>query len=626
MPVAVTCQSLSKSYSSRPLFTDISFTIDEKDRLGLIGPNGSGKSTLMKILAGLVDPDSGSFTTRKFLKTAYVPQDNVFKPELSLREAVAETFKDSQLDQSEIKTKTDVVLSRMGFADLDATVDTLSGGWKKRLGLACALVHEPDLLLLDEPTNHLDLEGVLWLENVLKSSQFTYIVVSHDRSFLENITNRTIELNACYKDGYLSVKSAYSDFVQARYEYMIAQSNEQQALASKARREIAWLQRGARARQTKSSSRIREAGKLLEELDDVKARNTVNSAPELDFTASGRKTKELLVATQIAKSYDKRSLFSNLDITLTPGSKLGILGTNGSGKTTLLKILAGFIEADKGTIKKADSLKIVYFDQSRQELNKNQTLKEALSGNSDTVEFRGRTINVIGWAKRFLFQAEQLRRPVSTLSGGEQARVLIARLMLQPADILILDEPTNDLDIPSLEVLEENLMDFPGALLLVSHDRFMLDNISKQLLALDGDGIAEYFADYAQWEKIYTKNGQIQNRAFVLANQNKSDEPSKENNSANTQLGNTQNQDTVNATSQLKPLSTNEKKELRTISQTIETAELEVEKIQARMHEPAVASNHVKLKEYMKELENAQKNVAKLYQRWEELEARSNLK
>jgi len=595
MPPVISCQSISKAYNHRPLFEKLSVSIGDQDRVGVLGPNGSGKSTLFKIMAGLVEPDEGEVVRRKQLRVAYLAQVDAFEQGLNIREIVSQ-FVISSIVDDERKAKAELWLTRVGFVSFNLSVNELSGGWRKRLALAVALAQEPDFLILDEPTNHLDLEGVLWLEEFLQSIAIPFAVISHDRNFLENITNRTIELNAQYAEGYLSVAGPYSKFLEMREEYMIAQNHEQQALASQVRREIAWLSRGAGARQTKSQHRIREAGKLIDELAEVKARNTT-SAVDINFNASGRRTKELIVCKGISKSYDEKMLFGNLDLVLTPGVKLGLLGTNGSGKTTLLKILAAKVEPDKGTIKRADDLKIVWFDQNREQLPQNITLKEALCSSGDTVTYRDRSIHVATWSKRFLFKPEQLNLPVSYLSGGEQARIFIARLMLEPADVLILDEPTNDLDIQSLEVLEESLEEFPGVVVLVTHDRFMLDTISNQLLALDGLGNANYFADYAQWESKSTK---------VTGGK-----PSA--------LGSTS---ASKVTASAKSLSTGEKKELATIGEKIEAAEAQVALLKERLHDPTISHNHVKLQECMDELKKAEGAVEQLYARWQDLESR----
>lgn len=588
--------------------------------MGLIGPNGSGKSTLLKIMAGIASPDQGSVTTRKFLNIAYLPQDHFFDPESSVRDIALDALKNLITDETERRIMAEMSLSRVGFEDLDILVSSLSGGWKKRLALACELAKDPDFLLLDEPTNHLDLDGVLWLEDLLKSASFAFILVSHDREFLENVTNRTVELNAVYKDGYLSCKGPYSAYLTARNEYMTAQTHEEQALASKVRREIAWLQRGARARQTKAQGRIREAGKLIDDLAEVKARNNMTASVDIDFTASGRRTKELLVGKNVAKSLGGKKLFSHLDLILTPGQKLGLLGTNGSGKTTLLKILSGQLEPDHGTIKRADQLKIVWFDQNRDQLNKQISLKEALCPSGDSVVYRGRQIHVMSWAKRFLFRPDQLPLAVSYLSGGEQARILLARLMLMEADLLILDEPTNDLDIASLDVLEESLEDFPGAVVLVTHDRYMIDTISTRILALDGEGGAEYFADYSQWETV---RNQKSSKSFKIEREKTKAEKAAEAAYRNAEAAAIANSAAdAAAKSAKKPLSNNEKKELLAIHDKIEAAEKVVEAIKEQMSSHAVAANHVKLQEMMADLHKAEAEVARLYARWEDLESR----
>lgn len=595
MALLLSCQSISKSYSSRPLFRDIDLTLDDEDRLGLIGPNGSGKSTLLKMFAGIVSPDQGSVSLRKGLRVAYVAQDEKFPPEKSVQQILVESVP-TDVEEHERDAKVAIMITQMEFPSAEALSETLSGGWRKRLSIACALIKEPDLLLLDEPTNHLDLEGVLWLENLLLKARFAYVLVTHDRAFLENVCNRIVELNAAYADGYLSVAGDYADFLVSREEYMNAQAHLEQALASKLRREIAWLMRGARARQKKSQGRAREAAKLIDFHAEVKTRNRQDVSIDIEFNASGRKTKELLVAKNLRKTIGERLLFDDVSFALRPGTKLGLLGRNGSGKTTLLRVLSGELQPDAGSIKRADGLRVVVFDQNREQLDQNKSLKESLCPSGDSVIYRDRSLHVATWAKKFLFKTDQLNMPISYLSGGEQARILIANLMLVPADILILDEPTNDLDIPSLEVLEESLDEFPGALVLVSHDRFLLDNTSNVLLALDGQGGAAFYSDYEQWES---------NRS--------TEEPAKKIKVAKEQPIDSRKR---------RGLSTSEKKELAQIAETIEAAENKVTTVEKRLTDPAIASNHVRLQEIMREIEAAKLHVQALYERWEDLERR----
>ena len=596
MPVILSCQSLTKAYGPRPLFQNISLGIDDTERLGLIGPNGAGKSTLLKLFAGQEKPDRGSVSSRKGLRVGYVPQEETFAAGMTVEAVLAAALVGGYGDAHHHNVLIDVALGKTGFASRDQLVETLSGGWKKRLSIAKELVREPDLLLLDEPTNHLDLEGVLWLETLLQNADFAYVVISHDRYFLENISRRVIELNPVYAEGYLSVKGAYSDFLTERENYLSAQAHQEHALAGQVKREIAWLRRGAQARTTKAQSRIQEAGRMIDELAEVKFRNSQTATAGIDFTASGRRTRDLLVAKDVKKSLGGRELFSELDLMLSPGTKLGLLGPNGSGKTTLLRLLTGELEPDGGTIKRADGLRVVLFDQNREHLNKKVTLADALSPNGETVNYRDSTMHISAWAKRFLFRPDQLKMPVSYLSGGEQSRILIARLMLQPADLLILDEPTNDLDIPALEVLEESLTSFPGALVLVTHDRYMLDAVSTEILALDGNGGAKIYADYPQWES-HSRYIPPKAAKKTVAQPQITSAPIR--------------------------MTTAERRELAQMEATIAAAEEAINRLKAQLEDPAVVSDHLKLQECWNALPIAEQSAAVLYARWEELEAKS---
>ncbi len=354
------------------------------------------------------------------------------------------------------------------------------------------------LLLLDEPTNHLDLAGIEWLEKLLMNAPFASITISHDRYFLENVATQMMELNRIYADGLFRVEGNYSAFLEKKDEYLEAQTKHQEALANRVRTEIEWLRRGPKARATKAKARIDKAHAMIGELNDLNARTRTGSA-DIDFSATDRKTKRLIDLRQVSYGFDGQTLFKDVDFTITSGMRLGLVGPNGSGKTTLLRLLRGDLLPQAGEVRRADFLRIVYFDQLRQ-LDPTLTLRQALAPDGDSVMYQERTIHVASWAARFLFANEQLNQPVGRLSGGERARVLIAKLMLEPADVLLLDEPTNDLDIPTLEILEESLLAFQGALVLVTHDRYMLDRVSNVVLGLDGEGTAERFADYGQWE------------------------------------------------------------------------------------------------------------------------------
>lgn len=604
MPPIINAQGLSKRYGLAPLFEDISFTVSEGERIGLIGPNGSGKSTLLEILFGRVRPDKGEVAIRKGAKVSFVEQISRFAPEATCRSVIQSALERSGVSEQELSFRTEEALSRAGFADFETHAAALSGGWRKRLAVVEGLVQEPDILLLDEPTNHLDLEGIKWLERLLEDAEFACVVVSHDRYFLENVANDMVELDRAYQEGFLRVKGKYSIFLEAKEAHLHAQGNRQDALANRVHTEIEWLRRGPKARTTKSKSRIDKAHKMIGELADMNARSRTATA-KIDFSASNRQTKQLIVLDGVSYSIGGRSLFKGIDFTVTSGMRIGLVGPNGSGKTTLLRLLRGEIDPTAGTVRKADSLKIVYFDQNR-ELDPNLTLRRALAPDSDSVIYQERVTHVASWAARFLFNAEDLNRPVGRLSGGERARVLVAQLMLQPADVLLLDEPTNDLDIPTLEILEENLLEYRGALVLITHDRYMLDRVSTVVFGLDGLGNAERFADYSQWDAW-----QGTQKAASVSKLTKMTKPPQI------------NLETPSASPKNK-LTHNEAREFVSLEKQIARAEQSLLASRTALENHEIASDASRLQIAFAEMEVAQKTVDKLYERWSELERRKS--
>ena len=604
MAPLISAQGLSKRYGSAPLFQNLSFTVSEGERIGVIGPNGSGKSTLIEMLYGRVKPDGGVVAVRKGTRMSCVTQISEFSPGVTVRGVIEGALKRARVAEEEHASEFAETLGRAGFTALDALAAELSGGWKKRLAIAEALVQRPDILLLDEPTNHLDFAGIGWLEGVLQSAGFACVVVSHDRYFLENVANEMVEISRAYEDGALRVSGNYSKFLEAKEEYLHAQQKRQQALENRVRTEIAWLRRGPKARTTKSKARIDDAHGMIGELAEMKAR-TRTSAAEIDFSATSRKTKQLLTLDDVFVSYGfgERTLIAGLHFIVTQGMRVGLVGPNGSGKTTLLRLLRGDIEPPKGKIRKADGLRIVYFDQNRQ-LDPEVTLRRALAPDSDAVVYQERVIHVASWAERFLFASEQLNQWVGRLSGGERARVLIAQLMLQPADVLLLDEPTNDLDIPTLEILEESLLEYRGALVLVTHDRYLLDRVSTVVLGLDGMGKAERFADYSQWEEWQSAQKAAKKMSGLK------DEPRSK------AAGNGSK---TPATAQ-KKLSYQERMELAGIEGRITEAEQELQIRHKALEDPEVMGDHIRLQNVLAEMAKAQKIVDALYARWAELE------
>lgn len=567
MTLLFSCQSLSKSFATRLLFKDLSLQIFAGDRVGLIGPNGSGKSTLLKIIAGLEKADQGILAPKRDLKIGYVPQSCEF-PDLPPERVLIDAVR-GDVPEYEKERLAQTWLSKLNFSGNEPSAALLSGGWKKRLGFACELISNPDLILYDEPTNHLDLEGILWLEKFLRRESPTYLLVSHDRYFLQNVTSRIIEIDRAYPKGIFAIDGSYAFFLEKKEEFLAGQMQQERSLATKVRRETDWLRQGAKARTTKSQSRIDQAHEIFEEHASLSMRNRPKKA-QIDFAATERETRKLVVVKNLAKG----TLFRHLDFLLSPGTRIGLMGPNGSGKTTLLRLLAGEIEPDQGTIKRADDLKTVYFDQHRAQLPSHITLREALSPKGDYVSFQGQPIHVNGWCKRFLFSPDLLDMTIGHLSGGERARISIAHLMLQPADVLLLDEPTNDLDIPTLETLEESLLEFPGALILITHDRCMMDRICNEIITLGPE------------DKIPS-----------LA------EPKKE-----------------EAPRAKAKLSYMEKKEYEEMEGKILKLEEEVKNLNHQLEKPEIAEDAQKLSEICQAIGLRETQIEQLYLRWQELD------
>ncbi|HVU65378.1 MAG TPA: ABC-F family ATP-binding cassette domain-containing protein, partial [Phycisphaerales bacterium] len=591
---------------------------------------------LLKLLAGVEGSmgehalDAGTITAAKGLKAVYVPQVDEFGPDGSItaRQVVTEAAMAGGIaagvhDHHEAEMVGEMILSRIGFDEIHAAAaaNSLSGGWRKRLSIARALAAcggEPDLLMLDEPTNHLDLEGIDWLEELLlhpptgnrSAGTFASVFVTHDRVFLENVATRVVELSAAYPEGTLSVKGNYTEFLRRKQEFLAGQARAQQALAQQVKKDLDWLSRKPEARRTKSKSKIFASYDRQDDLAELKARNAAAGASgaRVDFTGTGRKTNKFISATGLARAMGDppRTLFKDVDIALGAGDCLGLLGPNGSGKTTLIRVLTGELAPDAGTIKVCDPPpRVVVFSQHRREFDPAMPLQEALCPVSDRVVFQGQSMHITGWSRRFLFRDEQLLQPVGSLSGGELARVHIARIMLEPADVLVLDEPTNDLDIPTLQVLEEALEDFPGALVLVTHDRAMLGRLATEVLWLDGKGGARMFAHLDQ-----ALAAQAELEKAAMAAMRKA--------SAAAQSPGA----TPAPPAQKKKLSYNEQREFDSMEQRIHDAEAAAAKAEQRVNDPAVMADHVKMTEACSALESAQALVAKLYARWEELEAK----
>lgn len=602
MAVLLSVQGLTKAYGARPLFSELTFDLSANERVGLIGPNGAGKSTLLKILGGREESDSGIRSLRRGTKMGFVAQDDVFPHGQSVRDIVYARLEAEPLEDHEKETRVSKVLTRTGFDDFDKPASLLSGGWRKRLGIAREIAIEPDILLLDEPTNHLDIPGIVWLQKLLRASPFGYLVATHDRAFLRSVADEILEINRVYPGGFYRATGNYDQFLEHREDFLDGQARMQESVANQVRRETEWLGRKAAARTCKATSRIDEAARRRDELKELQYRNSDTGSAGLDFVGTGRQTKKLLNAVKIAKSFPGRDLFSGIDIQLSPGTKLGLLGPNGSGKSVLLKTLSGEYQPDGGTVTLADNLKKVIFEQGRTALNHEVTLRKALCPNGDMIAYRDRQIHVVAWAKQFLFKVEQLDVLVGALSGGEQARLRMAQMMQQPADLLFLDEPTNDLDIPALEVLEETLSEFTGALVIVSHDRELLDRICTEVIGLDGRGGAAMYSTVQQWLNVFEKSAARDDKAASKSTNDSSPKTTR-----------------PQAGSKRKKLSFAEQKEYDSMESKVMAVEEKIVSLHAEV-EKSSSAGHLVLAKACRELEQAQKEVEDLYNRWQELE------
>lgn len=513
-----------------PLLDHAEFSLETTERVGLIGRNGTGKSSLLKIIAGRSKLDDGLFVMQQGIKIAYVEQEPHFSPEMSVFDAVASGMGDMQallaeydaltgqfggdnddalmermheiqlkLDAADawnLTNKVEATLDRLNLVK-DALMGTLSGGMQKRVALACALVSVPDVLLLDEPTNHLDFTSIMWLEGLLRDFKGSVLFITHDRSFLDNVATRIIELD---RGRLLSFPGNFSAYQVRKAEQLEIEEVENAKFDKFLAQEEVWIRKGVQARRTRDEGRVRR----LEALRLVRsARREQQGQVKLDVSSGDRSGKIVAELENINKSYGDKVIVRDFSATLLRGDKIGLIGLNGAGKTTLLKMILGEEAPDSGTVKQGTKLQIAYFDQMRAQLNEEASLADTIAPGSDWVEINGQRKHVMTYLNDFLFAPERARSPVKSLSGGERNRLLLARLFAKPANVLVLDEPTNDLDIDTLELLEELLEDYKGTVFLVSHDRTFLDNVVTEVIVAEGNGLwREYIGGYSDWERV----------------------------------------------------------------------------------------------------------------------------
>jgi ATP-binding cassette subfamily F protein uup len=595
VPPVISVRELSHRFGARPLFEGISFTLSEGERVGLIGPNGAGKSTLLKIVAGALAADRGDVVRRSELRVAYVEQVPALVA-ASAREAVAAGLAERERSSAEGEARVAEWLNRLEL-DPEMRVEKLSGGWQKRVAFGRALASEPELLLLDEPTNHLDVESILWLERLLANAPFATLTVTHDRAFLQRVSTRILELSPRNEGGLLDVAGDYAAFLEHKEQTLLAQEKREEKLRNTLRRETEWLRRGAAARSTKQRARIQRAGTLADEVGELAERNRSGVAT-LDFQSSDgndNRRRRLVEARGLGKKLGERALFDGVDLLVTPKSRIGLIGPNGCGKTTLLRVLLGQEAPTSGELLRAENLVVAYFEQNRAVLEPEASLADSVCPQGDYVHFRGSHLHRHGYLERFLFRAEQMRQPVKSL--------LIARLMLTTANVLVLDEPTNDLDLATLGVLEDALASFEGAVLLVTHDRYFLDQVTTELLAFHTrpgeEGRVTKLSGLDQWEAWHET--QLAPRPRAASPERTTDRPAKP---------------VVR-----KKLGFKDQRDFDTIEARIEAAEAKLRALEAECALPDVVSNAERLVALDAEMTSVRSEVERLYSRWAELDA-----
>ena len=592
---------LSKGFAGRTLFQNVSFGINEGERVGLLGPNGAGKSTLLRLLAGLAEADGGTISRKKGLRLGFLEQTPTFASSATLMDTVLEKTHDRYESMGRAyEIAAHLELSQFGD---EFFVDQLSGGWKKRVALARELVAEPDLLLLDEPTNHLDVSGILWLEEFLKDAPFSVLMVTHDRLFLQRIVNRVLDLDPRNPNFLLSVNGDYARYLETKEIELAALARQERVQKNKLRREVEWLSRGSLARQTKQRARIQGAADLKDQVRELQGKNHQRGL-DLAFGESDRSPKKLIEAKGLSKAYGGKKLFENVDLLISPKTRLALLGDNGSGKSTLIKILLGLEKPDLGDVKTADGLTIAYFEQSRDTLDHSKSVLKNICPDGDYVICQGQPVHVRSYLDRFLFQGIKAELPVAKLSGGEQARLRLAQLMLNSSQVMVLDEPTNDLDADTLDVLEEALKDYQGAVVLVTHDRYFMDAVSNQIIGFpvkEGEPRRlTSFASYYQWENWFHEQ---------------------------TQSGNVRKPEATAEAAVGIPkarMSFKEKFELENIESEILKIEASVAELTELSQNAEILTDHKKLHDVLDRLSQAQAEVEAKYRRWEELEKKKS--
>ncbi len=626
----LTLRDINLGFGGPNLLNSLNLQIDAKERLCLLGRNGEGKSTLMKLIAGLIKADDGQIERKQGLKVAYLTQDVPDDIEGSVYDVVAdglaeigdvlkryhhaslelaENYTDQKMEelsriQHELEAQDGWTMSQQIETTLsqlelpaDDQFESLSGGLKRRVMLARALVTQPDLLLLDEPTNHLDIEAIDWLESFLLNWNGSLLFVTHDRAFLKKLANRIIELD---RGRLTSWPGNYENYLEKKQQALESEEKENALFDKRLAQEEVWIRQGIKARRTRNEGRVRALKALR---DERQQRRELKGKVNMQLSDQERSGKRVIEVEKISYAYDDQQIVRNFSTLITRGDRIGIIGPNGVGKSTLIRLLLGQLEPDEGLVKAGTKLEVAYFDQLRSELDLSKSVRDNLAEGTDKVEVAGKTKHVMSYLADFLFSPQRANSPVSTLSGGERNRLMLAKLFSRPFNMLVMDEPTNDLDVETLELLEELLMQYQGTLILVSHDRAFLDNVVTSTLVFEGDGIVnEYVGGYEDWirqkqpeiERISVKSSEKQAKPKVKTEQEK----------------------------KAKKLSYKDQRELDELPALIETLDSEINRLTEEMSKPDFYQQEKQhISETTEQLSDLEQKLEKAYERWEKLES-----
>ncbi|HEX9385182.1 MAG TPA: ATP-binding cassette domain-containing protein [Anaerolineales bacterium] len=598
----ISLQDVSIGFGGPRLLEEINFQIESGEWIGLLGRNGVGKSTLLKLISGEILLHSGNIARQQNLRVAYLPQEVPQGLSGRVREIVEsglEAVIPGTLDEEhewQRQHQVEKILSRMEL-DPEERFEVLSAGLKRRVYLARGLARNPDLLLLDEPTNHLDINSIDWLENFLKRWGGTLLFVTHDRVFLQRLATRIVELD---RGKLFDWNCDYPTFVKRKEEMLSAEQEQNAVFDKKLAQEEQWIRKGIEARRTRNEGRVRALKRLREMRRERRERS---GKVRMQISTENRSGRLVIEAENVSYAFGDKTIVQNFSTTIQRGDKVGIVGPNGSGKTTLLRILMGELPPLLGEVRHGTNVEMAYFDQLRAQLDESKSVLDNVGQGRDTITINGRTCNLMGYLEDFLFTRDRARAPISTLSGGERNRLLLARLFTQPANLLILDEPTNDLDIDTLEVLEDLLLEYDGTLLLVSHDRAFLNNIVTSTLILDGTGnVSEYIGGYDDWHKQIEQNPAPQTKPkpdSTLPVESKAD-----------------------SRPATRKLSYNEKRELEELPKRIEMLEAEQHQLTLKLEDPSFYQQEgAKITQAVNRLQELHEEISRLYHRWVELES-----